>query len=269
MNAPQGIAIDQANGNLYVTDQGNRRVDVFSADGTFQGAFGWKVNATAPLEELQFCTTATGCQSGSTGGQAGQFAAALGYPAVAPNVAPNAGNVIVANSTNNRVDEFSVTLNGSNEVTGAAFVRGFGWKVNAEAPLEQLQACTTATGCQAGSFGGGLGQFSNIAGNTAPGLGSGRGRCHGSDLCGQHGRRLAAATTAPRLPIATWSSAWRRALLCGVCTGIPRLRQRRLQGEKRGERHRNRSDKWRRIRRAAERRDACRSIEIFRFDSSW
>ncbi len=163
MNVPQGIAIDQVTGNVYVTDQGNRRVNVFSAAGSFEGAFGWEVNSTTPLAELQFCTTASGCQAGSSGGGAGQFATLIGYPAVAPNavpdIAPNAGNVLIADSTNNRVDEFSVSLNVGKEVTGVTFVHGFGWKVNSTTPVEGLQTCTTVSGCQPGSAGGGLGQF--------------------------------------------------------------------------------------------------------------
>ena len=37
MNVFQGIAIDQANGNVYVSDQGNRRFDEFDLDGTYSG----------------------------------------------------------------------------------------------------------------------------------------------------------------------------------------------------------------------------------------
>jgi|GEM_PF-1135465 len=48
--SPLGVAVDQATGNLYVLDAGllvgglrNNRVDVYSAKGSFQGAFGWGV----------------------------------------------------------------------------------------------------------------------------------------------------------------------------------------------------------------------------------
>ena len=40
MNTPQGVAVDQSTGNVYVTDQGNIRVQEFSATGTFIRAFG-------------------------------------------------------------------------------------------------------------------------------------------------------------------------------------------------------------------------------------
>jgi hypothetical protein len=171
---PLGLVIDQASGNIYVTDLGNNRVDAFSSNGIFEGAFGWKVNAGTPEEKLQFCTFATGCQAGSVGGGAGQFSessansgiAAMGYPAVAPDVAPhlapNAGHVLVADSGNNRIDEFSVTLNGSEEVTDAAFERGIGWNVRSGGGgAEELQVCTTLTGCKVGSTGANPGQFTS------------------------------------------------------------------------------------------------------------
>jgi DNA-binding beta-propeller fold protein YncE len=171
MSEPIGVAVDQTTGNLYVSDNVNHRIDVFRADGVFEGAFGWKVDASAPLEELQFCTAVTACQAGSIGGGAGQFGGrgntkelneigeqrAIGHPAVAPAGAPDAGNVLIADSTNNRADEFAVTLNGSEEVSGVSFVRGIGWGVDTGAGA--LETCTTASTCQAGLPGGGLGQF--------------------------------------------------------------------------------------------------------------
>jgi hypothetical protein len=73
MTHPKDVAIEQATGNVYVGDSGNARIDVFSATGAFEGAFGWRVKITGAAEELQFCSTATGCQTGSAGGAAGQF----------------------------------------------------------------------------------------------------------------------------------------------------------------------------------------------------
>ncbi len=40
MNTPQGVTVDQSTGNVYVTDQGNIRVQEFSATGAFIRAFG-------------------------------------------------------------------------------------------------------------------------------------------------------------------------------------------------------------------------------------
>jgi DNA-binding beta-propeller fold protein YncE len=171
MNEPIGVAVDQVTGNLYVSDNVNHRIDVFRADGVFEGAFGWKVNASAPAEELQFCSTATGCQVGSVGGGAGQFGErgaeqelleigeqrSIGGLAVAPAGAPNAGNLVIADSANNRVDEFALALNGSGEVTAASFALGMGWGVDTGAGA--YETCTTVSICQVGVAGGGIGQF--------------------------------------------------------------------------------------------------------------
>jgi hypothetical protein len=154
MNAPQGIAIEQATGNVYVTDLNNRRIDVFSATGAFQGAFGWKVKVTGEAEELQLCTVASGCKGGSFGANAGQLSSFVGYPAINPAN----GHLLVADMANLRVDEFKPTIS-AGIITAIAFVRGYGWNVNKEAPAEEFQTCTAATGCKAGSEGEGIGQF--------------------------------------------------------------------------------------------------------------
>jgi len=157
-----GIAVDQSTGTLYVSDPGNRRIDVFSASGTFRGAFGWAVRLNGEAAALQFCTTATECKAGSNGANAGQFAAVMGGIAVAPVGAPNAGDVFIASGTNRRVDQFKPTLEGG-AVTGVSFVRGFGWDVaNTGDPgntgTVQFEVCSTAckvagtAGAQAGNF---------------------------------------------------------------------------------------------------------------------
>lgn len=144
LSAPQGIAIDQATGNVYVTDQNNRRVAAYSATGTFQAAFGYGVDTGAAALEL--CTTASTCQAGSSGANAGQFGAQIGYPAVAPAGSPNAGHVYLADKSNRRVDQFEPTLT-AGEVTGISFIRGWGWGVDTGA--SEFQQCTTASVCQA------------------------------------------------------------------------------------------------------------------------
>ena len=77
LREPSGVAVNNdlsspAFGDVYVTDR-NQRVNEFTGEGVFVRAFGWDVNAAAPEEKLQECTTATGCQGGSAGGGAGQL----------------------------------------------------------------------------------------------------------------------------------------------------------------------------------------------------
>jgi Tol biopolymer transport system component len=123
LNAPWGIAVDQTTGTVYVSEQTSRRVDVFSATGEFEGAIGWGVNASAPAEEVQFCTVVTGCKAGVAGGAAGQLSN-LKLSGVA--VDPRNGDLYVADLGNLRLAEYSTTTNATGEVTGASFVRTVG-----------------------------------------------------------------------------------------------------------------------------------------------
>jgi hypothetical protein len=143
LGLPQGIAVDKATGNVFVTDQTNRRVSVYSANGVFQGAFGWGVDTGAA--GFEFCTTASGCQSpAAAGAAAGQFGTQIGYAAIDPT----SGKLYVADKANRRVDRFSFTLNGSGEVTNAAFDLAFGWGVDTN--IGAFEVCTTASTCNAG-----------------------------------------------------------------------------------------------------------------------
>ena len=160
-SVPSGVAVDQDTGNVYVSDSNNMRTEVFSARGQFEGAFGWNVKATGGAQELQFCTTGTGCRAGAPAAGAGGFARLEGG---ALAVDPANGDLWVGDSGNHRINEFGFTLNGSEEVTGVEFVRALGWKINATAPAEELQECTGASGCQAGTVGTGGGQFGTVRG---------------------------------------------------------------------------------------------------------
>jgi hypothetical protein len=77
-------------------------------------------------EGFEVCETAANCQAGSSGAGGGAFdSQGLEGIAVAPAGAPNAGNVLVADSFNNRVEEFT---------PGGSFLRAFGWNVAASGP---------------------------------------------------------------------------------------------------------------------------------------
>lgn len=158
-SVPQGIAIDQSTGHVYVRDRTNRRVQEFEADGDFVRAWGWDVVATgpgndivAPNNEFEICVAANGdvCKTGTTGANGGQFATntnvATGI-AVDP-AAPH--NVYVADPQSRRVQEFTST---------GAFVRLWGWDVaSSTAGVENLgtnsfEICssTVAARCKAGA----------------------------------------------------------------------------------------------------------------------
>lgn len=144
--SPSGLAIDQANGNVFVATT-NSRIDVFSATGKFQGAIGWgvKLNGTAP--ELQLCTLATECKAGEAGSAAGQMGALTNV--TGPAIDPNNGHLYVSDPNNLRIDEFAPTLNGSKEVTGVSFVRAFGGDV---VPTINEKQTVTLSGASGGTF---------------------------------------------------------------------------------------------------------------------
>src|SRR5687768_16092294 len=59
LNGPNAVAID-GSGNIYVAEQVNNRISVFTAGGTFVRAFGRGVLTGGTSAET--CTTATSCQ---------------------------------------------------------------------------------------------------------------------------------------------------------------------------------------------------------------
>lgn len=120
--SPRGVAYDTANGRVYVSDAGNFRVDVFSADGSFVEAFGWGVATGAA--ELQKCTAMSSCQSGIEGAGSGQFGEHLMNVAVDNDpLSLSYGDVYIADTDNNRVQkfgpegEFILMLGGGVDVT--------------------------------------------------------------------------------------------------------------------------------------------------------
>jgi DNA-binding beta-propeller fold protein YncE len=91
--AAQGVAVD-SNGNVYVVDRANHRVQKFDPAGNFILMFGGDVNKTkadeaAPEAQRNICTAASGdvCQAGTEGTGNGQFGTWLivgSYIAVGP-----------------------------------------------------------------------------------------------------------------------------------------------------------------------------------------
>lgn len=155
---PEAIAVNQETGHVFVASNGSKRIDVFAADGQFEGGFGIDV-VPGPPTGLEFCTLATGCKVGVTTAPAGTGPGGLSnLLKAALAVDPTTGNLLVGDRGNRRINEFEFTVNGSDEVTGASFVRAFGWDV-VPGGTPALETCTTATGCQAGLAGGGAGQF--------------------------------------------------------------------------------------------------------------
>ncbi|HWM53875.1 MAG TPA: hypothetical protein VNO20_00590 [Solirubrobacterales bacterium] len=160
---PRGIAVDPASGDIYVADQGNDRVQKFTAWGQLLRTWGWDVVASgpgddtiAPEDEFEICVPVNGdvCKKGIRGAgnaQIGQFGAPQGIAVDAD------GDVFVVDFLNNRVQKFNP--NGD-------FLLMFGGNVNktkveALAPEAERNRCPVDPGdvCQAATQGSGSGQF--------------------------------------------------------------------------------------------------------------
>ncbi len=143
-----GMALDSMN-NIYIADNINHRVQVFDSAGNFLFMFGWGVDDGT--DEFQVCTTEdTPCQAGLEGGGAGQ----LHFPN--DLAVDSMNNIYVSDPTNHRVQVFDSAGN---------FLFMFGWRVDDD--TDEFQICTSESApCQAGSVGGGAGQFDGSAGIT-------------------------------------------------------------------------------------------------------
>ena len=96
---PIGVAVD-GSGNVYVADSGNNRIQKFAGDGTFLMAFGWDVVSGNVDTDFEICQPGDTCKDGSSGSGNGQFSNPQGV------AVDGAGNVYVADTSNNRVQKF-------------------------------------------------------------------------------------------------------------------------------------------------------------------
>jgi DNA-binding beta-propeller fold protein YncE len=146
LDAPTGLAVDPATGNVFVGDFFNNRIAVFSPAGAFLYAFGWDVVPGNGITVLEVCTTATGCKAGIGGGGVGQ----LDQPRHL--AIDGAGNLFVASEPSMRITVFS---------TAGGFARAFGKDVIPGLPSNS-EICTTS--CQTGTPGLAAGDLTGAAG---------------------------------------------------------------------------------------------------------
>jgi hypothetical protein len=115
LSSPQGVAVNQQTGNVYVWDRSNRRVQQFDRDGNFIRMWGGDVissgannNGTAP----EVCDTTAGnveadCKQGTSGTANGQF----GFTGSSGNngiaISPSTGDVVVVDPVNRRAQQFT------------------------------------------------------------------------------------------------------------------------------------------------------------------
>jgi hypothetical protein len=175
LNQPKGIAIDQATGNVYVTELSNLRVSEFDPNGNFIRAFGWDVISTGKPNDngtgFEICDTTaaipdaiTDCKRGASGANGGEFAT-LGVPSGNLTV-DSSGNIWVTDTGNRRIQKFDSTGN---------FLAAYGYDViptgkpgDTGVGLEACPASASATAgnCRAGQTtngGANPGQFDEFS----------------------------------------------------------------------------------------------------------
>ncbi len=135
-----GDATDPS-GDVYVADDGNDRIDEFSAAGAFIKAYGWGVSDG--MGKFETCTSS--CQSGIGGSGAGQLLSPWGV------ASDPSGTVYVTDLSDERIDEFSAA---------GAFIKAYGWGVSDG--MSKFETCTSS--CQSGIGGSGAGQLDNPRG---------------------------------------------------------------------------------------------------------
>jgi hypothetical protein len=116
LSEPQGVAVNESSGDVYVADRGNHRVERFTSNGVFVAAWGWGVSDGA--SEYEVC--ASGCRAGLSGSGEGQLSEPEGVAvdnSKDPSD-PSAGDVYVAQS--NVVEKFSSTGAYIGELTEAS-----------------------------------------------------------------------------------------------------------------------------------------------------
>lgn len=108
-----------------------------------------------PQPAFEICTVAAQCQEGKTGtlgGELGSFGGGA-YPAVVPAGNPNAGNVVVPDPGNRRVQEYTPS---------GGFVRAFGADVDLPSGGAAFEICTVPANCTIAAAGGnGVGRFAD------------------------------------------------------------------------------------------------------------
>ncbi|MCL2770671.1 MAG: NHL repeat-containing protein, partial [Solirubrobacterales bacterium] len=137
----RGIAVNEANGDVYVADQSNNRVQEFGATGQFIRMFGGEVDETTKGD---ICPASPGdtCKAGVAGGEAGQFRLAIALA-----IEQSTGDVYVADFSNHRVQKYG---------PAGEFILTFGGEVN---ETTKGDVCRAGEKCKAGVTGAADGEF--------------------------------------------------------------------------------------------------------------
>jgi len=144
---PEGIATSKLNGDVYVADQANHRVQVLDPEGSFLFMFGWRVDKTTGGN---VCTATSGDECGPGEGGSGLAQQIGGGRSIA--IDPVSGNAYVLDNTYSRVEEYSAS---------GQFVLMIGGKVNKKGT--NVCRAVEESECQSGQSGMGQGEFDELA----------------------------------------------------------------------------------------------------------
>ena len=159
---PRGVAVAQEGGDVYLVDQGNARIERWSAGGAFISAWGWGVANGSPA--FQVCEAV--CGPGLVvGGGGGQFAEQASGIAVDNSLGLSHGDVYAVDRANARVEQFAAD---------GSFLAVFGGEVNETkdntpgTTEAEKNVCTALSGdtCKAGVPGHGHGAFEGLGRNA-------------------------------------------------------------------------------------------------------
>lgn len=151
VSSPEGVAVDQSSGLVYVADNGNNRIDEFTRAGVFVRAVGFGVRDGA--NQLETCTTATTCREGLVGGGGAGETKPVG---IAVDSSTHRVYVSEPVANRSRVQEFT---------EAGTFVTMFGKGVD-KGPSHKGNVCSAAfieegDECGGGEFTTGPGGFGN------------------------------------------------------------------------------------------------------------
>jgi DNA-binding beta-propeller fold protein YncE len=118
---PLGVAVDQRNGNVYVADSGNARIQKFNAKGGFLAAMGWGVTDGKAMSEV--CKNKKKCQAGLPGSGPGQFSNPTSVAVDSSKSKPK-GSVYVGDAGNNVVVKLGATGKVLSTITGSITPQG-------------------------------------------------------------------------------------------------------------------------------------------------
>jgi hypothetical protein len=159
---PQGIAVDQSNGTVYMGDINNRRVDVFDQEGHFLRAFGFGVRTGA--DELQTCEMVCirGIEHSGSGSGPGQLRSPYAIAVDSDPLSLFYHDVYVSDPLESRVDVYAPS---------GEFLLMFGGEVDKgpHHPGDVCKAAYIAEGdaCSSGTSGSGPGRFTRPNGSEA------------------------------------------------------------------------------------------------------